>query len=211
MVALSVVAAVLFAINLTAPPEPPGQALGQAQPPFAATLPFRRDDGEYAGSDSCRDCHANEHKSWHASYHRTMTQLISPETVRAAFDGQAHEFQGERFTMHRRGDEYWTSIESIDAANASPNSHDPEALHLRLGMVTGSHHMQVFWLPGMKGNLQIGFPFAWLIDDQRWAPRNSLFIRDPHTILSKENWNMNCIRCHTTAPQPRPNQAAQRF
>ena len=31
MVALSVVAAVLFAINLTAPPEPPGQALGQAQ------------------------------------------------------------------------------------------------------------------------------------------------------------------------------------
>ena len=106
-------------------PPPPGQALGQAQPPFAATLPFRRDDGEYAGSDSCRDCHANEHKSWHASYHRTMTQLISPETVRAAFDGQAHEFQGERFTMHRRGDEYWTSIESIDAANASPDSHDP--------------------------------------------------------------------------------------
>ncbi|MDE2657988.1 MAG: hypothetical protein OSB61_11075, partial [Verrucomicrobiota bacterium] len=100
MIALSVVAAVLFAINLTAPPEPPRQALGQAQPPFASTLPFRRDDGEYAGSDSCRDCHANEHKSWHASYHRTMTQLMSPETVRAAFDGQAHEFQGERFTMH---------------------------------------------------------------------------------------------------------------
>ena len=127
----------LSAINLTAPPEPPGQALGQTQPPFAATLPFRRDDSEYAGSDSCRDCPANEHKSWHASYHRTMTQLISPETVRAAFDGQAHEFQGERFTMHRRGDEYWTSIDSIDAANASPDSHDPEALHLRLGMVTG--------------------------------------------------------------------------
>jgi len=80
-----------------------------------------------------------------------------------------------------------------------------------MGMVTGSHHMQVFWLPGMKGNLQIGFPFAWLIDDQRWAPRNSLFIRDPHTVISKENWNMNCIRCHTTGPQPRPNQAAQRF
>ena len=136
---------------------------------------------------------------------------MSPETVQATFDGQTHEFQGERFTMHQSGEEYWTSIESIDAALASPNGRDPQALHMRLGMVTGSHHMQVFWLPGMMGNLQIGFPFAWLIDDRRWAPRNSLFIRDPHTVISKENWNMNCIRCHTTGGQPRPLEAEQRF
>ena len=42
IVSLSIVATILFAINLTAPPEPPGQALSQAQPPFASTLPFRR-------------------------------------------------------------------------------------------------------------------------------------------------------------------------
>ena len=216
IIALSLVAIVLLAINLldtqeTDRPTTPGQALGQAQPPFAATLPYRRDDNEYASSASCRECHSDEHKSWHASYHRSMTQLMSPETVQAVFDGQAHEFQGERFTLHRRGDEYWTTIESIDAANASPDGRDPGSLHLRLGMVTGSHHMQVFWLPGMMGNLQIGFPFAWLIDDRRWAPRNSLFIRDPHTVISKENWNMNCIRCHTTGGQPRPLEAEQRF
>ncbi|MDP6677333.1 MAG: cytochrome c3 family protein [Verrucomicrobiota bacterium] len=211
LVALSLVSVVLLVINLTEPPEQSGQALGQAQPPFAATLPFSRDDNEYSGSDACRDCHTDEHQSWHASYHRSMTQLVSPDTVKAAFDGQALEFQGERFTLHRRGDEYWTTIESIDAANASPDGRDPGALHLRMGMVTGSHHMQVFWLPGMMGNLQIGFPFSWLINDQRWAPRNSLFIRDPHTVVSKENWNMTCIRCHTTGPQPKPNEAAQRF
>ena len=216
MVALSIVAVVLLAINFLDPPETDrpdtsGKTLGQAQQPYATTLPYRRDDDEYVGSASCRECHADEHKSWYESYHRSMTQLMSPETVHAAFDGQSHEFQGELFTMHRRGDEYWTSIESLDEANASPDSRDSQALHLRLGMVTGSHHMQVFWLPGMMGNLQIGFPFAWLVDDRRWAPRNSLFIRDPHTVISKENWNMNCIRCHTTGPQPRPNQAAQRF
>jgi len=211
LVALSLVSVVLLVINLTEPPEQSGQALGQAQPPFAATLPFSRDDDEYAGSDACRDCHTDEHRSWHASYHRSMTQLVSPDTVKAAFDGQALEFQGERFTLHRRGDEYWTTIESIDAANASPDGRDPGALHRRLGMVTGSHHMQVFWLPGMMGNLQIGFPFSWLIDDQRWAPRNSLFIRDPHTVISKENWNMTCIRCHATGPQPRPNREERRF
>jgi len=216
MVALSTVAVVVLAINFLDPPETDrpdtsGKTLGQAQQPYATTLPYRRDDDEYVGSASCRECHADEHKSWYESYHRSMTQLMSPETVHAAFDGQSHEFQGELFTMHRRGDEYWTSIENLDEANASPDSRDSQALHLRLGMVTGSHHMQVFWLPGMMGNLQIGFPFAWLVDDRRWAPRNSLFIRDPHTVISKENWNMNCIRCHTTGPQPRPNQAAQRF
>ena len=216
IIALALVIIVLLVINLmdwseADRPATLGQALDQAQPPFAATLPYRRDDNEYVGSESCRGCHSDEHKSWHASYHRSMTQLMSPETVQAAFDGQTHEFQGERFTMHRSGDEYWTSIESIDAALASPNGRDPQALHMRLGMVTGSHHMQVFWLPGMMGNLQIGFPFAWLIDDRRWAPRNSLFIRDPHTVISKENWNMNCIRCHTTGGQPRPQEAEQRF
>ena len=147
IVALSVVAVVLLAINFFDPPKPappdtPGQALGQAQPPHAATLPFSRDDSEYAGSASCRDCHTDEHQSWHASYHRSMTQLMSPETVQAVFDGQAHEFQGERFTLHRRGDEYWTTIESIDAANASPDDRDPGALHLRLGMVIGSQQIR---------------------------------------------------------------------
>jgi len=216
IIALALIIIVLLVINLmdwseADRPATLGQALDQAQPPFAATLPYRRDDNEYVGSESCRGCHSDEHKSWHASYHRSMTQLMSPETVQATFDGQTHEFQGERFTMHQSGEEYWTSIESIDAALASPNGRDPQALHMRLGMVTGSHHMQVFWLPGMMGNLQIGFPFAWLIDDRRWAPRNSLFIRDPHTVISKENWNMNCIRCHTTGGQPRPLEAEQRF
>ena len=49
------------------------------------------------------------------------------------------------------------------------------------------------------------------MEDQRWAPRNSLFIRDPHTVITQENWNMNCIRCHTTGPQPKPNKAEQLF
>ena len=42
--------------------------------------------GEYAGSDSCRACHPDQYTSWHRSYHRTMTQLATPETVRGKFD-----------------------------------------------------------------------------------------------------------------------------
>ena len=219
IVALSVVVLGLMAINFLdspkpVPPETPNQTFEQTAPelpPYEVTLPYRRADNEYSGSDSCRECHADEHQSWHDSYHRSMTQIMSTDTVKAAFNGQSYDFGGERFTMHKRGDEYWATIESLEATKAAPDGRDPEPFHVRMGMVTGSHHMQVFWLPGMMGNLQIGFPFSWLINDQRWAPRNSLFIRDPHTVISKENWNMNCIRCHTTGPQPRPNEAVQRF
>ena len=45
--------------------------------------------------------------------------------------------------MYKRGDEYWTTIESLEAAKAAPDGRDPEPYHVRMGMVTGSHHMQV--------------------------------------------------------------------
>ncbi|MEE2614320.1 MAG: cytochrome c3 family protein [Verrucomicrobiota bacterium] len=219
IVVITIVLVVILAINLFESPkksdsDKSNQSLSQPNPtasPYQTTLPYRRADNEYAGSSSCKECHTDEHKSWHDSYHRSMTQIMSPESVKASFNGQSLSFEGERFTMHKRNGEYWTTIESIEATKKSPNGKDPNAIDVRMGMVTGSHHMQVFWLPGMMGNLQIGFPFAWLIEDKRWAPRNSLFIRDPHTVISKENWNMNCIRCHTTGPKPKPNQEAQRF
>ena len=219
IVVIAVVVVILIGINFFESTNQydsdiPNESIGKPNPIaslYQTTLPYRRADNEYAGSASCKKCHTNEHKSWHNSYHRSMTQIMSPESVKAAFNGQSLVFEGESFTMHKRGDEYWTTIESIDAIKNSPNGKDPNAIDVRMGMVTGSHHMQVFWLPGMMGNLQIGFPFAWLIEDKRWAPRNSLFIRDPYTVISKENWNMNCIRCHTTGPQPKPNKEAQRF
>ena len=41
----------------------------------------------YVSSDTCRACHPAEYESWHGSYHRTMTQVATPDTVRADFDG----------------------------------------------------------------------------------------------------------------------------
>ena len=155
----------------------------------------------YVGSSSCRTCHEKEHDSWHRSYHRTMTQAASPGSVLADFDYGAMEHMGERFILDRQGDEFWVNIDD-------PQDPDPAAvsLRLRIGMVTGSHHMQVYWMSTGRGNMQLGFPFTWLIGDQRWVPRNSVFLRDPEIVVDKEIWNTTCIRCHATAPQPRPNR-----
>src|SRR5689334_15509324 len=34
---------------------------------------------EYVSSVNCRSCHPDQYASWHRSFHRTMTQLPSPE------------------------------------------------------------------------------------------------------------------------------------
>src|SRR6185436_7771037 len=45
-----------------------------------------RADG-FESSGACRACHPSQHASWRASYHRTMTQVATPQTVAASFDG----------------------------------------------------------------------------------------------------------------------------
>ena len=45
-----------------------------------------RTDG-YTSSQACGACHPAQYATWHGSFHRTMTQLATRETVRADFDG----------------------------------------------------------------------------------------------------------------------------
>jgi len=176
---------------------------------FLATLPIEQGPAGYVGSASCQPCHRSEYGSWHDTYHRTMTQVVSDETVVADFNDVQLDFFDERFTLYREGEAFMVRIDDIPQEDANKSSaadriseSQTAGIELQLGLVTGSHHMQVFWLPAYHGNMQIGFPFTWLIDEKRWVPRESTFIRDPHAAASPEVWNFTCIRCHATAGIP---------
>jgi hypothetical protein len=41
----------------------------------------------FVGSDACRRCHAEQHATWYRTFHRTMTQEASTESVLGDFDG----------------------------------------------------------------------------------------------------------------------------
>src|SRR5206468_223044 len=116
------------------------------------------------------------------------------------FNNTALTNQGVRFVLSRKGDEFWVHMEGEAAATADRPA--PEPVDVPLGLVTGSHHMQVFWIGNGMGNCQIGFPFTWLISERRWVPRNSTFLRPPGVELRPETWNFVCSRCHATATQP---------
>lgn len=176
-----------------------------AQDEFKAGLPREGGPAGYLGSAACRECHEDQFASWHRTYHRTMTQFATPATVRANFDNQTLTNDGTRFLLTKHGEELRVRMERIEAPASSDGT--PAALDTRVSLVTGSHHMQVFWVPGGDGNTQIGFPFTWLIPEARWVPRNSTFIRPPGFQHHSEIWNVTCSRCHSTGIEPRVDTA----
>jgi hypothetical protein len=45
---------------------------------FEQSRPVEIPKNGYTGSDSCLECHQDNHSSWDNSYHSTMTQLATP-------------------------------------------------------------------------------------------------------------------------------------
>jgi predicted CXXCH cytochrome family protein len=175
-------------------------------------VPRQSPRADYVSSDHCKACHPDQYGSWHRSYHRTMTQYAAPETVAASIDRMRLEARGEWFHLERRGDEFWVELPDPDwkleqAArlgikdwSSMPNA---PRVQRRVSMVTGSHRQQKLWVPSKDGNVQFDLPFTYLIADNRWVLREDSIVRDPNLPLLLQLWNLNCIKCHTTAPEPR--------
>lgn len=183
------------------------ESVTTAVPGFASSLPRVGGPAGYAGSKACHSCHEDQFASWHRSYHRTMTQIADPDAVQADFHSVVLTNDRVRFTLSQRSNEFWVRMERMVSA---PTGEAPaESMDVRIGLVTGSHHMQVFWVPGGEGNTQIGFPFTWLIPERRWVPRNSTFVRPPDVVHRSEVWNVVCSRCHATGIEPRVDSQAR--
>jgi predicted CXXCH cytochrome family protein len=182
------------------------------------TIPRVGRPEEYAGSDSCRACHPDQYSSWHHSFHRTMTQIASPESIRGNFNDVNLTLDGESYHLQRRGDEFWVDMVDPDwklsrqaAAKGRPAGSAPEPepagataprVQRRVSMVTGSHHMQAYWVDNGHGNQQFSLPFTYLFEQERWVPRRCVFIKDPKLLPWAQVWNVGCVDCHSTAGQP---------
>lgn len=160
---------------------------------LARVTPQKTREGGYLSSSACRACHPAQYASWHDSYHRTMTQEVRPDTVKAPFADQTVDAGGRSFHLHRDGDRFLVDM-------TTPGS---GVTHHRLNVVTGSHHMQVFWAAGDLGNLLTALPVAYLLADQKWVPVMDLFINDPAMkTWQLATWNTSCLRCHSTGALP---------
>jgi len=154
----------------------------------------------YVSSDSCRACHPAQYDSWHRSYHRTMTQLASDESVRAPFDGESLWADEGEYRFYREGEQYRVEMPSPDWRG--PAEERPRVSR-RIVMLTGSHHYQVFWHPGTAPRAVWALPFVWVIEEQRWIPRGAAFLGpEEKTKHILGVWNNSCIKCHSTHGRP---------
>jgi len=172
--------------------------------PAVTHRPVELPDDGYVSSDTCRSCHPEQYASWEASYHRTMTQVATPETVVPSFDGVEVQVHGRRYEFSQDGDELWVDMEDpyYDGSGPAPR------VRRRIVMTTGSHHEQDFWFESGPGRAVAHFPLVYRIAEQRWLPNGSTFVQPPfdHSRPArpeKGGWNRNCIQCHATRGQPR--------
>ena len=155
------------------------------------------------GSDTCRSCHPHQHATWHASYHRTMTQVASPETVIPSFDKIGWKLNGLNYRLEKHDDEILAEMESRVARESSKT----RLIERPVVMTTGSHHMQLFWFPVDRDRRRMlgMFPIVYLKEQDRWIPRMAAFLTFPHPLTTEGGrWNNTCVKCHATFGRARP-------
>lgn len=157
----------------------------------------------FVASETCLQCHADEHQSWHASFHRTMTQVVSVETAPSAIADGEVVVQGKRYLFEQSGDSFFVTYSDPFRGGMT--------MRRELLMMTGSHHMNVFWHESDRHGTPAQLDIVYLIEEDRWIPRDSSFLQPPdhHAGLELGTWNRTCSRCHSTHPRERFNADAQ--
>ena len=168
-------------------------ALLASTPTQTRLRPVTAPNNAYTSSQTCRACHPSEYKSWHNSYHSTMTQLAKSGAILAKWHGTRLPLGQAALQLEQKRDEFWVNTVGADGIKTDSQ---------RVTMTTGSHHLQVYWTADANGNLQHPFPFGWLIADQKWVPVQDTFLRDPHLAAPDAKWNNVCIKCHAVAGRP---------
>lgn len=161
------------------------------------TRPLVQPDGGYVGSASCRSCHPEEHAAWHESYHRTMSQLATRDTVVARFERLELDWFGKSVRLEWRGDTLWTEFERGGA--------QPGPVRRPIEQLTGSHHLQVFWYSTGAGRELAPLPMVYKLAEQLWLPLTAVFVLPPEVRDPPEPgaWNQSCQQCHATNVRPR--------
>ena len=166
-----------------------------------------KSDG-YVGSDTCQSCHPHQHATWHASYHRTMTQVASPKTVISSFDTIAVKIDGLNYRLKKHNDKILAEME-FPVRGEGENR---RRIDRPIVMTTGSHHMQIFWFPVDRHRRRMlgMFPVVYLKEQDRWIPRRAAFLTSERSInIEGGRWNNTCIKCHATFGRARPEILSQ--
>ncbi len=154
--------------------------------------PIVAQEANYVTSNSCRACHPGNYASWHASFHRTMTQVATATTLIPDARDVELGFGGRQYKLARKGDNFFVSERSLGGKEYGPPR--------QVVLLTGSNTLQILWTETGQGRTLEQFPFAYIIAEKMWAPVTQTFLMPPETkeAYSIGAWNGACMDCHVT-------------
>ncbi len=163
---------------------------------------IRRDD--YAGAESCRECHPENYEAWSGHAHRLMNAEATDETVRGDFSGAATlAYLGGSARFHTEGKERRMTLERDNVKRA-----------YKVTRTLGSRFFQYYIGHLIEGpepedhparkNEQL-LPVGWWIDEREIVPIVHVHGEvpdqrryDPFASPTDITYDRQCAVCHTT-------------
>ena len=164
-----------------------------------------KDFGAYAGSGSCRECHAREHGLWQKSNHGFAERAISADMDRAAFE-PARSFKHGSQSSQARAEAGGCQIVPLGfGSNVGP---------YRVERVIGHKPLRQFLTAGPGGR--------WQAQEVAYDPRLNQWFdvygdedRQPgefgHWTGRGMNWNSRCAACHNTGLRKNYDEATDTY
>ncbi len=160
--------------------------------------------GDYAGADSCKECHEKNYEGWSRHPHRWMNALATDEIVKGDFSGKrVMDYLGGQVRFAREGTNRFMSF-----ARGETNR------TYRITRTIGSRFTQYYVGRLTEGPEPADFParnvdhvlaIGWWIDREEWVPAVHIDPEgpdgtrwDPFATASDVAYDASCAVCHTT-------------
>ena len=167
--------------------------------------------GDYAGPESCRECHQQNYDSWSQHPHRWMNALADASTVVGDFSGRSISYLGGEVTFFEENGEYRMRLEREETQTY--------AIHETIGsrffqyyigkQIDGSESADQ---PTDRQRLDHVLPLGFWIEPREWVPIVHAAHEevpdgqrmDPFDAASYQSnfahYADACDQCHTTSP-----------
>jgi predicted CXXCH cytochrome family protein len=148
-------------------------------------------DDQYAGTESCIECHEKEYDEWLGSHHDESMMVASDSSIKGDFNNITFYNQGVYTRFFKNGKKYMVNTEGKDG-----KYHDYEILY-----TFGTEPLQQYIVEFPRGRYQC-LRIAWDTDSSKWFDlypdlkiASSEWI---HWTSGGMNWNTACADCHST-------------
>jgi tetratricopeptide (TPR) repeat protein len=163
------------------------------------------DFGAYAGSVSCRECHARAYQLWAGSHHAEAERQVSTNRDRGAFDPAREVKSGSAKTVAQ-----WHAGQAFFATQINSNRWETN----RVSRVIGEDPLRQFLIAFPGGRLQV--------QEASYGPHSNewfdVFGNENrhagewgHWTGRGMNWNSMCAACHNTAVRKKYDAPADSY